>query len=138
MSTPRISSRRIVGGNAGGKVGAAVSLPTATSAYRRVLISEDACGRPRELARLLAAIQDAAEEATAASRTNPEAGAIIFGPYTATGQILEVSHLLGRMPVSITCARAIGVAWTGYEITTTALIARIQMPASGTFYLRFA
>lgn len=140
----RVSSRRIVGGNAGGKTGAAVSLPTTTSSFRRILISEDACSRPRELMRMLTAVQDAAEEATLASRSNPEAGAIILGPYKATGNLLDVDHLLGRAPVSITCARAIGAAWTGYEVSPQPTgfdakkTVRLQMPATGTFYLRFA
>lgn len=144
MSASRIASRKFVGGAIGSVTGAAVSVPTNVTPYRKVLISAAAAGNPATLARHLNDIQLAAEEATAAARSNPEAGAVILGPYVGSGQLLNINHGLGRAPVSVTCARAIGTAWTGYEVAAATsgldarLTVRIQMPASGTFYLRFA
>jgi len=146
-TTSRVSSRRIVGGNAGRTVSGSTSLVSQTSAYRRTHIAPGMVEKPIELARLLNAMQDATEEATLAARSNPEAGAIILGPYVATGQLLDINHLLNRAPVSVTCVRAIGAAWTGYEVSLAAAATagldarktiRLQMPATGTFYFRFA
>ena len=136
----RIANRRITGGLGGSTVD--TSLRTAVVPMRRLVVDSRSVANPETLARHLNEMQSIVEEVTAASRSNPEAGAIIIGPFTGAAQLSDVAHHLGRAPVSVTCARAIGAAWTGYEVAATDIdgtkVARIQFPMTGTFYLRFA
>lgn len=142
MPVPRVSSRRIVTGI--GTSSASASVPTITTPVRRIVATTDQVQDPVTLVRFFNTIQDIIAETTLGARSSPDLGAIILGPYVATGQIQDISHGLGRSPVSVTCARAIGAAWTGYEVATTSAQldpskqTRIQFPAAGTFYLRFA
>lgn len=139
MSTSRVSSRRIVTGL--GTSGLPISIKTTTTPVRKVIATRQTVDNPDSLVRYLNTIQDVIEETTLSARSSPENGAIIHGPFTASSQLLDINHGLNRSPVSVTCARAIGAAWTGYEVTTDIdpkKQVRIQFPAAGTFYLRFA
>src|SRR5262245_39021732 len=138
MSGSRIGAQVIVGGTAGGsadKIQQVVAIP-----HETVTATVEQVQEPTTLVRLLNDIQRASAKATLASRAAPDVGANILGPSVASGHVWDVTHRLGRVPVSVTCVRAIGAAWTGYEISSSAIDStkqvRLQMPASGTFYFR--